>query len=374
MPFIRPTLTELRNLVAQDIAAGLPGADPLLRFSNLNITGVAQANLANLHYGYLDWIAKQAVPFTATDEFLEGWAALKGVFRLAPVSATGSVTFSGVPGIVIPAGVALARGDGVTYTTLAAVAIGVDGTGVVSAVADADQAGLTGVFGNSVAGSVMTLGQAIAGVGAAGVVSTAFTGGADLETDDSFRSRMLTQYQTPPRGGAKSDYETWAKEVPGVTRAWAAPNVLGVGSVVVYIMLDNSEAGAGGFPQGINGAATDEPRGSPAAGDQLLVADYILPLQPVTAYVVVAAPAANPVNFTILNLPVGAQAMAAAAIADVFLRDGAPGGTIPLAHIWSAISSISGADSFVIQAPLDGIVNPAGALPTVGSITYISTT
>ena len=91
MPFIRPTLTDLRNQVTQDIASGFPGADPLLRFSNLNITGVAQANMANLHYGYLDWIAKQAVPFTATDEYLEGWAALKDIYRQAATSASGTV-------------------------------------------------------------------------------------------------------------------------------------------------------------------------------------------------------------------------------------------------------------------------------------------
>lgn len=373
MPFARPTLTELRNQVAQDITSGLPGADALLRFSNLNITGVAQANLANLHYGYLDWIAKQAVPFTATDEFLEGWAALKGVFRQAPVAAGGSVRFIGVTGTVIPAGAALARGDGVTYTTLTAVVIGGDGTVAVSAVADADPAGLAGAFGNTVVGATMTLAQAIAGVQAAGMVAVAFTGGADLEADDSLRSRMLTQYQEPPRGGAKSDYEKWAKEVPGVTRAWAAPNVLGLGSVVVYFMMDSSEAGHGGFPQGVNGVATDEPRGAAAIGDQLLVADYILPRQPVTAYVSAAAPVANAINFTIQNLPVAAQASVATAIADVFLRDGAPGGTIPLAHVWSAISSISGVDSFVILAPLTGITNPAGALPIVGTITYTST-
>ncbi len=373
MPFTRPTLTELRNQVAQDITSSFPGADALLRFSNLNITGIAQANLANLHYGYLDWIAKQAVPFTATDEFLEGWAALKGVFRQAPVAAGGSVRFSGVPGTVIPAGSALVRGDGVTYATVGAVAIGGGGTATVSAVADADPAGLAGAFGNTVVGSGMTLSQAIAGVQAAGVVTVAFTGGADLEVDDSLRSRMLTQYQEPPRGGAKSDYEKWAKEVPGVTRAWAVPNVLGVGSVVVYIMMDSSEAGFGGFPQGVNGVATDETRGTAAVGDQLLVADYILPRQPVTAYVSVAAPAANPISFTIQDLPVAAHSSVSAAIADVFLRDGSPGGTIPLAHVWSAISSIAGVDSFVILAPLVGIVNPPGALPTVGAITYTST-
>lgn len=374
MPFIRPTLTELRNQVTQDIASGFPGADPLLRFSNLNITGVAQANLANLHYGYLDWIAKQAVPFTATDEYLEGWAALKGIYRQAATSASGTVTFKGAPGRVIPQGAGLVRGDGIPYSTSAAVLVCAGGTVDVQAVADPDLTGQTGAFGNAVAGTSMTLAQAIEGVQAIGVVSAAFTGGSDIESDDSLRSRMLTEYQTPPRGGARDDYESWAKEVPGVTRAWSVANVLGIGSVVVYIMLDRSQAAHGGFPQGINGAAADEPRGAPATGDQLRVADHILLQQPVTAFVNVAAPVANPVNFMIQNLPVAARPMVAGAIADVFLRDGAPGKPVPINQIWSAISSISGVTSFVILAPLGEITNPPGALPIVGNINYTQTT
>ena len=160
MPFTRPTLTELRNQVAQDIASGFPGADALLRFSNLNITGVAQANLANLHYGYLDWIAKQAVPFTSNDEYLEGWAALKGVFRQGATPASGTVTFKGAAGKVIPGGTGLVRGDSVTYTTLDAVVVGGGGTVDVQAVTDADPAGQAGVFGNTAVGAVMTLAQA----------------------------------------------------------------------------------------------------------------------------------------------------------------------------------------------------------------------
>jgi uncharacterized phage protein gp47/JayE len=129
MPFARPSLTDLRAQVAQDIASAVPGSDPLLRFSNLKITGDAQAALANLHYGYLDWIAKNAVPFTATGEFLEGWAGLIGITRKPATSASGSITFSGTTGTVIPAGVKVVRGDGVTFTSGAGATIGGGGNG-----------------------------------------------------------------------------------------------------------------------------------------------------------------------------------------------------------------------------------------------------
>ena len=37
MPYSRPTLTQLRNQAAQDLAAALPGTDALLRFANLKL-------------------------------------------------------------------------------------------------------------------------------------------------------------------------------------------------------------------------------------------------------------------------------------------------------------------------------------------------
>lgn len=369
MPYIRPTLTALRKQVAQDIATALPGSDPLLRFSNLKIMGDAQAALASLHYGYLDWVAKQSVPFTATDEFLEGWAGLVGVIRKPASSSAGSVTFTGTSGAIIPAGAKIVRGDGKTFSVENSVSFS-GATAIVLAIADADETGLTGAFGNTDIGVTMTLDQAIAGVQSNGSVSTAFSGGADLETDNSLRSRMLEAYQNPPNGGSQDDYVNWALEVPGVTRAWCVRNGFGIGNVVVYTMLDDSESAHGGFPQGSNGAASGDPRAATASGDQLIVADYLYPLQPVTALVYSVSPTANPINFTLKGIPVSARSAIPDAISDVFFEDGIPGGSVPIAHVWSAIAAVSGVNDFVIVSPDDDITNSAGALPTVGTISY----
>ncbi|MBO9647351.1 MAG: baseplate J/gp47 family protein [Variovorax sp.] len=374
MPYSRPTLSTLQGQVASDIAAALPGSDALLRFSNLGVTGKVQANLAHLHYGYLDWIAKMAVPYTAEDEFLEAWAGLKGVTRKPAAQASGSVTFTGAPGTVVNSGVQLVRGDGVTYSTTAVGTIGGGGTVAVPATATADPAGLTGVIGNAAVGVVLTLGTAISGVQSNGVVSTAFTGGADLEDDDSLRSRMLAAYRNPPQGGAVTDYVQWALAVPGVTRAWCNPNGFGVGTVVAYTMLDQAEAAFGGFPQGTNGVATGEPRGTAATGDQLIVANAIFPLRPATALVYSVAPVAAPNNFTITGLTgasLATRALVAAAIQGVFFLYGSPlGGTVALSLIESAIAAISGVQGFVITSPSGNITTTVGQLPVLGTITY----
>ncbi len=378
MPYPRKTLTELKAQVASDIQSALPGSDPLLRFSNLRITGVAQANLANDQLGYLDWISKQAVPFTATDEFLYGWGALKNVRPAAAVVAdNGQVTFSGTGG-TIPDRAPLVRGDGTTFTVQGAVTIS-GGSAVVNASAD-----VAGAAGNTAVSSVMTLGTAIAGINSKGAVTTAFTNGADAETQDEFRTRMLGVYADPPQGGAVADYLGWALAAPGVTRAWCQPLGMGVGTVVVYVMMDQTEAAYNGFPQGTNGVAAADPRGVTAIGDQLAVADYIFPLRPVQALVYVVAPVANPVDFTISGLS-GASSTVKTAIAAAFggvctqnpilagvsKVNGVVTYTVDLADFVAALGSVPGASAGLITSPVANITSSLGQLPAVGTITYV---
>ncbi|MGF6549302.1 baseplate J/gp47 family protein [Paraburkholderia youngii] len=383
MPYPRPTLTQLRAQAAADLQVSPAGSDPLLRFSSLNVLGRALAGLAQLQYGYTDYVAQQSNPFTATDEFLEAWAALKNVYREAATQAgavtPGRIMFPGTNGYQIPVGTLISRGDGVQYTTTSLGTVS-GGSVTVNAVANADPTGLTGAFGNCATGTVMTLATSIAGISSTGSVTTAFTGGADVEKDDSLRSRMLFAYQNPPQGGAVNDYVTWAKQVNGVTRAWCNPIGFGVGTVVVYAMLDNTEAAYNGFPQGANGVATSETRGVAATGDQLTIANYIYPLRPATALVYVCAPNQLVVNFTISGtsgFSSATKALIQSAIAGVFVMYGSPisatagqNGTVDLSYIESAIAAISGTSGFVITSPTANIVGSTGQLPVLGAITW----
>lgn len=374
MPFPRPTLSELRGQVAADISAGLPTVDGLLRFSNLNILGTALAGLGHLNYGYLDWIAQQACPYTATDEFLEAWAGLKGVLRKPASNALGQVTFAGVPGRVIPAGAEVVRSDTLAFVATSAATVGADGKAVVSV-----QAVLPGSAANTPAGSQVTLGSAVDGVGSTGAVTAAIIGGADQELNESLRDRMLTVYQNPPSGGSRNDYVEWAEAVAGVTRAWCSPGTFGVGSVVVYAMLDRANVASGGFPVGGDGVSPLDLRstdGNRAKGDQLAVANAIFAKQPATPLVYVCAPKPKTIDFKISGLSSASatlKASVAGAIADVMVQYGAPladGSKVMLSVIDTAIAAISGTDGFVVTSPTDNIVNTLGFLPVLGSITY----
>ncbi|WP_338523374.1 baseplate J/gp47 family protein [Pseudomonas batumici] len=374
MPFPRPTLSDLRARVASDITSGLPTADGLLRFSNLQITGKAVAGMAYLNYGYLDWIARQGVPYTASGEFLYAWGALKNVYPKPSTVASGQVTFPGTPGVTVDAGTQVVRSDSATFTTQASTTVGAGGTLVVQVTAD-----VAGEAGNTPVGSLMTLGTSITGVQSTGAVTTVITGGADQELDGAFFDRMLAAYQSTPNGGSDNDYVTWAKNVPGVTRAWCMPNGFGTGTVVVYTMLDDANAAYGGFPQGTNGISPRDNRvtsGNLAAGDQLTIANSIYVQQPVTAMVYSCSPIAAPIAWTITGLLAASlttRAAVAAAISGVLFDQGAPladGSSVDISDVSAAISAIAGTQGFVITSPAANIPNTLGYLPTLGTVTY----
>lgn len=379
MPYQRPTLTELQAQAIADIT-GITQDGNLLRRAILRALSWAQAGLAWLHYAYLDWISRESVPWTATEERLYAWGALRGVIPLPAATASGSASFSGVEGAPLPAGTPVRRQDGTAYVTTA------DGTVAGGAVTVPITATVAAAAGNADAGTPMALGAAVDGISADGVAATALTGGADIETEDAFRSRMLERYQVTPEGGAATDYVAWAKTVPGVTRAWVRPLVTGPGTVAIYTMWDLAEAAHGGFPQGSDGVASTETRDTAATGDQLLVADAIMPLRPVTALVYSMAPTPAPINVTIADLAgstTAIQAAIRAALQDMFLRRGAPGATTwPPAspgdtngEIWPsdisvAIASVPGVTRFTLAAPSASITAAAGALPVLGTLSF----
>ena len=380
MPYTRPTLTQERDQALQDIQNGnLPGVDGLLTRSVLRVLAYAQAGLSYLHYGYQDWIARQAVPWTATDEHLEGWAALKAVTRKPATDAVLQMTFTGVPGTVLPLGTAITALNALAFTTTAATSV--SSSGSVSVPASAAAAGSAY---NLAVGTQVALAGSVSGINSAGAVSAIVTPGADRERDDPFRTRVLQVYANPPQGGAQSDYVTWAEAVPGVTRAWCSPNGFGPGTVIVYAMLDDAEGALGGFPQGTNGVAAGAPR-HPAAhraqlwqanapppppaatGDQLSIANAIYPLQPVTALVYACAPQPFSVAFTIVDVfpfTAAIEAGIAAALTDMFLRLGSPLGMTLYPSDWNeAISSVSGLEHFAVASPAAPVLVPLGFLP-----------
>lgn len=349
--FNRPTLAELNERTRADINSGIPGADARLRRSFLGVLARTLAGLAHGLYGYLDWIARQSNPYWATGKGLEAWARVWGVGRKLATKASGTAVFAGSNGAVVPAGVEIIRGDGVGYVTTDEATVS---DGIVTVPIRAVTAG---VDGNAAVGVLLQFVSPVAGVNSSGeVVGSALAGGTDTEPDSELRARLLDRIQSPPHGGSDADYRRWAREVPGVTRAWVAPMEMGAGTVTVRFMMD------GTYPDGI-----------PEAGDVLAVQEYIDAVRPVTAEVFVAAPVAVPLDIEITDLVPNTAAVKAAVEAelrDMIRRVAVPGGTIPVSKIWEAVSIATGEESHKITVPAGDVPHSTGEIATFGAVTY----
>ena len=381
MPFKRKTLSELREENRQFMQAELKNVGALLRFGNLKVLADMDAGMAHLHYAYLDYIALQTNPFTATDEWLAGWMALKQTYRkAATASQSSSVEATGTSGARLPAGTVLNRSDGYQYVTDSELIIGAGkkGTTTITAILPdlTDDSTGGGSNGNADAGTILTLDANVSGVDNSLTLVDPATGGADIEGVEDFRQRGLLAYQNPPQGGSDADYKKWALAVSGVTRAWIKRRGMGGGSVVIYIMCDGNDTTNNGFPTGTDGVSSLEDWGViKATGDQGRVADYIYPLQADTAIIYVCSPIKKIVDLTISGIP-DASSETIQAITDainlLFFDNGNPDGSgkIYLSDVNGVLSQVEGSTGYVLESPTQNIVLDTGELPLLGEVNF----
>ena len=350
MAFSRPTLSEIVERIKSDIETRL-STGKLTPRSFLSIIATALGGAAHLLHGHIVWATQQLFPDTAELEYLERWASIWGVERTAAVFATGSIDVTGTNGTVIPTGTRFKRSDGVFYVTTASETIA---AGVASIAAKAVNAGEEG---NAEATTSLSLVNSLSGLNSdAEVASGGITNGADSETDASLRERLLDRIKQPPHGGAEFDYIKWAKEVSGVTRAWAYPLANGAGSVTLTFVLD------------------DEADIIPDAAKVQEVQDYIDDenRRPVTAAVTVFAPTAVDLDFTIALTPDTSEVRAAVeqSLKELLERDAEPGGTILISRIREAVSVAAGESDNTVTTPSADVTHTTGQIATFGTITW----
>ena len=348
MPFSRPSPQQIRDRMAAEVEAALPGADARRRRSAEEILVRAMAIASHELHGHLAWAARQILPDTADADQLDRHAAIGGITRRAGAAARGPLTIAGTAGAVLAAGAEFRRADDARYTLDAAVTIGGGGTalGQVTAL-------VAGVAGDAAAATQLSLIAPAAGIQPLAIVATGgLTGGAAPEADAALRARILARIQAPPAGGAATDYIAWAQAVPGVDRAWVYPGWLGAGTVGVAIL----------------GPAA----AIPGAGLVAQVQAAIDALRPVTAAVTVFAPVAVPVAVTIQISPDTAATRAAvlAALQGAFVAEAQPGGTLRLSRISAAVSVAAGEVWHRITTPAADVALAPGQVATLGAVTW----
>jgi len=349
--FTRPTLPQLITAVRSDILTRLAADTTLaaLRRTDAEVYGRVQAAAVHTVYGYIDYLARNLLPDLADEEWLTRHANMKRCPRKAATTAAGYARWAvATADITIPAGVTIQRDDLVSFTTSAAAT---SAGGVLRVPVVCDTAGATG---NTDDGLAMRLVSPITGLTSAGVADS-IQGGADVEDLELWRSRVIERWYWTPQGGADGDYEVWAKEVAGITRAWTYRHWSGRGTVGV--MVANSDL--------INPV----PDATTVAAAQA----YIEPLAPVAGadiYVFAATP--HTVNFQIRLSPdtTAVRYAVEAELRSMMLRDGGPESVLKPSRISEAISIATGEYSHTLVSPSADITIGKGELGVVGAISW----
>lgn len=341
--FNRPPLTTLVKGLRDDMLSRV-GDEGLLRRADAEVYSRVFAGAMHGLYGYVDWIARQIIWDTCDDDTLDRWASMwLQVPRKPAAAATGVATFVLAAGVIVPAGTVLQAFDGQQYLTTGDTVLGAANVIAVAA----------GAGGNRAAGQFLSLLSPVPGAQTQAAASE-ISGGSDIESTSSLRARLIARVQTPPNGGSATDYQQWALQVPGVTRAWVAPLEQGGGTVVVRFVRDG------------------DANMIPGAGEVAAVKAYIDALKPVTADVYVVAPVADPVAFQIALTPntVAVRAAVEAELRDLLIRESAPGVTLLISHIREAISTATGETDSILLAPAANVTPAIGHMPTFGSIAW----
>jgi uncharacterized phage protein gp47/JayE len=355
MPWSTPTLKDVRRMTRDYVLSQL-GAKAMVPNSVLRIMSDSMSGLAHLTLLYIDWLSKQLLPDTAEKEWLDRHGVIwltnadgsKG--RKAASYARGTVEFIGADGTIIPVGTVLKGANGVEYQSVTQGEIASTGD------ATADVAALTaGAVGNLPNGEALTV--ELSGVESASTHGD-LTGGANEETDDQLRERILFRIQNPPMGGSEADYERWALSVPGVTRAWAKMEQ-GPGTITTRFLMDDLRASDDGWP---------------TPSDVQTVHVYIDKMRPVTVmgnYVV--APIKQFIDIEIAELKPSTMEVAGAieqSVRDMLYDVAAPGETIYSAWISYAIMKATGVQSFRLVTTDDYVMPSLGHMAVLGTILY----
>lgn len=352
MTYAVKTLSEIIAAIQADATTRLVGADVPAPRSVIGALVRAQAGAEDDLNGYITWLAKQIPWDTADADLLVRWASIWGVFRIAPSAASGVATVTGSG--LVAAGAAINRSDSVQYAVVADTTI--SGSGSVSVACLS-----VGATTNTGAGASMTFASPISGLASAVTVGPdGLSGGADIETVDALRARLLSRVREAPMGGSAADFKAWAlSALSGVTRVWVLSGWLGTGTVGVTFVLDGRA----------------DP--IPAATDLAIVQAAIDAVRPVAAQTTVFAPSAVPLNPAITLIPDSLAARQAVSdqLTTLLASSGtAEGGTIPLSQIRTAIGTAAGVVDYVMASPAADVVTARGRLPVLGAITWGATT
>lgn len=288
MALSTPTTADLADNITAQIELAIGQTIPLLPKAFTRVLAKALAACVVLLYKYAGFIFLQLFVAYATNEEtiingriirpLTEWGRLVGVgdpeaATRAELTVTVNVTQQ--TGSLDAGSQLLYAPSGVVYLTTAAVALDA-ATVTVTMRASSDQTGGTGEgsIGNLEIGDTVSFANPLPNVATDAVVASVVVTGADGESVEAYRARIIRRFRNKPQGGAYADYQVWGEDVAGIAHVY--PYTGDPGEVDVYVEATEASSGsADGIPTGAqltavaaaieldeNGLASNRPAGA----------------------------------------------------------------------------------------------------------------
>lgn len=302
-------------------------------------------------YHQAEWTRRQCFPQTASGEYLDLHAELRGVERKTAATASGTLRFSvqepGETDRIVPAGTVCMTAGLVRFETIqeAVLPAGEQYVDVPAAALEA------GAAGNAAAGTVLTMAVAPAGIAACSNPA-AFSGGADQEDDESLRARIMETYRRLANGANAAYYEQTAMAFDEVAAVTVLPRSRGVGTVDVVIATQSGEP-----------------------GEELLeqVTERFQKAREIAVDVQVAGPEQQTVNVTAqIQAEKGRDTEAVIAAVKTAVQGWFNGTRLgkPVlrARLGSLIYGVEGVENYVLTSPEDDVQVEKNVLPVLGTL------
>jgi len=260
MALVTPTTLQISSNIIGQLESSISQTIPLLPKAFSRVLAKVLAAVYVVLYKYAGFSLLQQFVSSASFEETEvngqlirplvEWGRLVGVGDPLPATQaqlTLQVTVLSAVGSLAGGTQLLYAPTGVVYLTTAAVALALP-TITVTALASSDQdnGDGSGTIGNLEPGQILQFASSPPNVATNAPVTGSAVVGAEGESEDTYRARVLRRCQRRPQGGAYADYQAWGTEVAGIRNVFPYTGNL-PGQVDVYV---EAEAGPDGIPDG----------------------------------------------------------------------------------------------------------------------------
>ena len=225
MPYQLPTTLEQFEIFLANLEARLNQTSPLNDKAFNRVLAAAEAMSFTSLAKFAAYNVKQILIITSFGEGLDVHGAELDLPRKLAESTVLTATLPGTNGTLISQTIDfIGAASGVRYFLDSSETIGTPTSGFAELTMTAET---LGAVGNLQSGDTLSIGTQVAGAETVATVAV-ITGeteailntGADRETDEAYRVRLLDRIRAIFGGGNAADYRQWAQEVAGVTRAY----------------------------------------------------------------------------------------------------------------------------------------------------------